>query len=367
MHRFLPDFDGVSRVSLKTLAPASLTGAFWLVFAAHGWRVVDFLAVRSGATALLHGLSPYDDSRRAVLASQHLVYPPLTGYLFVPFAVLPTRLAIVLYLLLSIAAVALALRLLEVRDWRCYAVVALWQPFFLGLIHGVLSPLLVLALAAVWRWRDRIGVAVVVAAAIVAKLFLWPLLLWLVATRRWRLAAAAAAGTLLGLCIPFLGLGANVAWSYVKLIGEEERIFGGTSFSTTALFHALGLSRSSSHAALLCLAFVAEAAIVALARRPDGDRRSFVAAIAAALLLSPIVWSHYFILLLVPIALRSRTFSGLWLVPIGLWGVGSASLGSIWRLVFVLVVVLPVLLTTVRGSSRAQPVLSAEQVAASAS
>jgi len=57
-----------------------------------------------------------------------------------------------------------------------------------------------------------------------------------------------------------------------------------------------------------------------LARRRDGDRLSLGAAIAAALLLSPIVWLHYFVLLLVPLALARPRLSAAWiLLPLPFW------------------------------------------------
>src|SRR5438093_2202647 len=61
--------------------------------------------------ALLHGHSPYPDYG----------YPPLVAFLSVPFA-LVSRPDIFLTVLL-IACVPVALWLLGVRDWRCYAAV----------------------------------------------------------------------------------------------------------------------------------------------------------------------------------------------------------------------------------------------------
>ena len=49
------------------------------------------------------------------------------------------------------------------------------------------------------------------------------------------------------------------------------------------------------------------------------DERSLVLALAAALALSPIVWLHYFVLLLVPIAIARRTFGAIWLIPALFW------------------------------------------------
>jgi hypothetical protein len=50
-------------------------------------------------------------------------------------------------------------------------------------------------------------------------------------------------------------------------------------------------------------------------RRPDGDRRSFGAAILASLVLSPLVWLHYYVVLIAIVALASPTFGPLWLLP----------------------------------------------------
>src|SRR5205814_10129930 len=55
--------------------------------------------------------------------------------------------------------------------------------------------------------------------------------------------------------------------------------------------------------------------VLALAAR----RRSLTLALAASLLLSPIVWLHYFVLLVIPLALRWSRFAPAWLVPLLFW------------------------------------------------
>ena len=57
---------------------------------------------------------------------------------------------------------------------------------------------------------------------------------------------------------------------------------------------------------------------VLFARRDD-DARSFTCAVAATLALSPIVWLHYLVALLVPMAILRPRFSLLWLLPVLLW------------------------------------------------
>jgi hypothetical protein len=53
--------------------------------------------------------------------------------------------------------------------------------------------------------------------------------------------------------------------------------------------------------------------------RNDDDERSFTCAIAATLVLSPIMWLHYLVVLLVPTAIARPWLSLIWLLPVLLW------------------------------------------------
>ena len=53
-------------------------------------------------------------------------------------------------------------------------------------------------------------------------------------------------------------------------------------------------------------------------RRGD-DRGAFCLALAAAVAMTPILWLHYLLLLLVPLAIVRPRFTPLWLLPIVLW------------------------------------------------
>lgn len=53
--------------------------------------------------------------------------------------------------------------------------------------------------------------------------------------------------------------------------------------------------------------------------------RSFVLAVGAALACSPIVWLHYFAILLVPVAISRPRLSPLWFVPLAMWGFGAGT------------------------------------------
>jgi hypothetical protein len=101
-----------------------------------------------------------------------------------------------------------------------------------------------------------------------------------------------------------------------------ERIAGlvqERSYSLFALFRLLGASTTSARIVVATLTVVALAAIFALARGRDGDRRSFVLALGVGLIASPIVWMHYLVLLVVPLALYKPRLAAAWFVPLAYW------------------------------------------------
>ena len=105
----------------------------------------------------------------------------------------PVVLGKALFLVLALGSVLLALDLLGVRDWRCYGLALLTAPVVDTVSLGAISSMLLLGVALAWRYRDRPFVAgAVTAVTAVAKVFVWPLFVWLLATRRFRAALVAA-------------------------------------------------------------------------------------------------------------------------------------------------------------------------------
>ena len=109
--------------------------------------------------------------------------------------------------------IAVALWLLELRDWRCYALTGVFLCTRSAIDLGTIEPVLLLAVAVAWHWRDRaLRAGGAAGVAIVLKLFLWPLAVWLALTRRVRaavvaLAAAVALALVSWATIGFAGIG----------------------------------------------------------------------------------------------------------------------------------------------------------------
>src|SRR5262249_59841645 len=82
-----------------------------------------------------------------------------------------------------------------VRDPRCYALWLLTPMMLSTIAIGNATTLVIFLAAALWRWRDSPWLAAgALVAAIATKLFVAPLVVWLIVTRRYRTAALTLAG-----------------------------------------------------------------------------------------------------------------------------------------------------------------------------
>jgi hypothetical protein len=259
------------------------------------------------------------------------VYPAPAAWFMVPFGLLPWKAAVVAFSLFVIGALFLTLRVLGVRDWRCYGVALASLPGLSSVTIGTLSTAIALCAALAWRYRDRRFVAAAaIVFAVVTKLFLWPLVFWLIATRRFRTALTTI---VMGIVVVFGSwamLGFDGMLQYPRHLGHIAGLEQARSYSPFAAMQMLGASTQVAHLALYGLTVLGIAAIFLIARGPDGDRRSFVAALAVALMLSPIVWLHYLTLVFVVIALFQQRLGVAWMVPLLYWLLpGQDSHGSL--------------------------------------
>jgi alpha-1,2-mannosyltransferase len=298
----------------------------------------DYKPLWEASRHLFQGESPYPAPHAAALHDeQQFVYPPLAAVLAAPLAVLPFGVAAALLAAIEIAATALTLRVLGVRDWRCYGVTFLWYPVIQNFMIGSITSLLALGLAVVWRYRDDRRIATLVSAAVIAaKVFLWPLLFWLVATRRWRTALQSIAVAVVAVVVSWALFGFGGLASYARLLDELSRLEAWKSYSAVAFGLMLGLTTGEARALAVAAGVAALIAVLVVGLRQgdrDADRRAFILAIAAAFLFSPIVWTHYLALLVVPIAITRRTLTPLWFVPLAMWLTTGQSNGHPWRIV----------------------------------
>ena len=162
----------------------------------------DFHAYWLAGRHLLSGAPLYPDATTILGLPDEFRYLPIVAVLFVPFALLPYEIALPIWTLLQVA-IAAAVGFALIRplpfSWRPWA--AAGYVFFLGLVLEVTLGnvnLISLALAlAAWRFRDRaIPAGILLAAAVGLKFLPITLLLFYVASGRWR---PVVAGALIGI------------------------------------------------------------------------------------------------------------------------------------------------------------------------
>ncbi|MCU1656798.1 MAG: hypothetical protein JWO57_1454 [Pseudonocardiales bacterium] len=348
-------FDG--RVAAQATAVCGCVLVVWAVFVRRVGPVDLFVFLRAGR-AVAHGVSPYVDTSSASLWSGHaFVYPYLVAWFFIPFGALSMATAGLVYFLGSVAA-------LVVTVWMIcgpgvgpmpYILALTAEPVVRALQLGTLNVWLLFGLGIAWRYRDRAVLLVsALTAVVVAKLFLLPMLAWLLLTRRVRASAATAllcgAAVVLSCVLADQSLG-----SFARMLSVLSAHEGPQSSSVTALVRSLG----ASNALAVVVALVAAAAVVAAGwtrfHRTRNEAFLFSACVLASIAASPIVWSHYFtLLLLIPLILHWQPRSQLialavtWLVgaPAGVpalgvlhpfpgagwvWGAVAVLLALVWR------------------------------------
>ena len=296
-----------------------------------GWGVpYDLDVFLDAGDDVLAGRSPYvePDAIEETPGSPY-VYPPVLALAVTPLSALPERVADVFVpgvfvSLLLVFAIVGALLLLDARDWRCYPVALLYPVNIEAVEYGALGPVLLLLVAVAWRYRDRTGLAATATAgAVVLKLFLWPLVVWLAVTRR--VSAAVTAVVIAGglALLSWAVIGFSGITDYPRLLRKLVELEAENSYSAFAVLRAVGLPDLVAQAAVIASGIALLVLVRRAAAAPDQieferDRRSLTLAVAAALVLTPILWLHYLSLLLVPIALARPRLSLLWFAPLAL-------------------------------------------------
>lgn len=269
---------------------------------------------------ILAGHSPYPLPVASELNTGNpSVYPPFALLLGLPFSLLPLGVAYWFWVAALVVAVVTTLRILGIRDWRCYMVALGSCPVAFGFALGNIVILLLPFMAYAWRHRERASGGVALGLAIALKIVLWPLLVWLLALRRGR-AAVLAVGTAAAVTLAaWATIGFNGFRDYPRLLAVNDDVYGSHSWSLVAGGVGIGLPLSVARllAALLGLGLLALSLV--LARRPDGDRRAFTLAVIASIVLLPVVWPASLAVLIVPLALVASSANRLWLVLAGLW------------------------------------------------
>ena len=194
------------------------------------------------------------------------------------------------------------------------------QPVITSVRLGTFTPVLLLLAAVAWRWRDRRWIAGgALAAALTLKLFLWPLLVWMIATRRFGAAGIATGLAVVTTVAAWAVIGFEGLTDYPELLRLLTDIVETVGLSLVALGDQAGLPIGVARALPFLVGF--PLLVAGRRRRADdeGDRRAFSIAVIAAIAITPIVWLHYFTLLVAPLALARPRLAWPWALLWAFW------------------------------------------------
>jgi hypothetical protein len=236
------------------------------------------------------------------------LYPPPFAISVLPLAILPLDAATDIWYALHVLALAAACALLPVRTairLASFAVAALAFATIRDLALGNVSVLLLLPLAATWRWLDRPVGSIAMAFVIALKPTMAVYLGWWALRRNWS-ALGWCVGSGLVLILLSLPLVGPVGYAdYLTMMRNVSGILGAPNsldFGSTAL--GLGVTEPLATLAYLCGAVIATLAILLSLRRDP--EVGFMVTLSAALLIAPLLWEHYLAVLMLPAAFLAQ-------------------------------------------------------------
>ena len=284
----------------------------------------DFRAYVAAADRVLAGDPLYDPAVSVAGGFAIYLYPPPFALAMLPFALLPDPLGLAAWLALLVAAFLAGVALLPVRRevrWTIALLAGLCWPFLYSVKLGQVGPLLFLAFAAAWRWRHRPApLAAAIAAGALIKVQPAILFGWALATGRRRAGVLGVAGAGVVALVSALVLGVTTWSDYVELLRRVSTpVTTPHNFTPGAIAFQLGVPEST--AGLIQLASMAAVLGVTVLAwfRLDGEA-SLAVTVVASQLLSPLLWDHYAMLLLIPTALLlERRHWWAVLIPIAGW------------------------------------------------
>ena len=292
---------------------------------------VDFDSFWRSARALLGGGDIYDAGARLVNLN-----PPVWTVIISPFALLDAidayRLFVVISVLVVIGYLAWMAEAVGLRP--AWAVVGgglllLSSPLLATLALGQVYPVLALGLVAAWVWdrRDRLWASGAALGLIVAlKPSLAPVLLWPLVRRRWDAFSGACVAGIVATFVGFVVAGPAATFRYVGVLrdGSANPYWDNASIPSAMARFFTDHPYAQNVADLPWMVYVGYAlgigvVVLTAIRVRDGGEAGLWALVAAALLVSPISWHNYLVLLgpgILLLLARGRTAPALLLLAL---------------------------------------------------
>ncbi|ABW68192.1 hypothetical protein Dole_2388 [Desulfosudis oleivorans Hxd3] len=315
--------------------------ALWLSFLPPYIFMKDMVQDWLLAKALLAGISPYDPL--PVLAARFLgpwsefvilrhpsPHPPIAAIAALPLGLLSCREAAFVWLGFELMCIGVSVYLVlkwwggASLGWATGLTILLiaWAPFGEGLLFGQSNTLVLLLLICAWQTERQWLCGVFIGCSLAIKFMGWPILLFCLLRKKWRVVGTAFAVLIAGHMAAVLVMEADsVRLYYSKVIGSVDAIyrFADGNFSVWSLgwrmfvgisgpfkqsINILPLFANAPMAMpvsfFLTVVFVAGGMLLALKRRDSDVAWALLFCLSAVT--GPISWIHYLVLLLPPAA-----------------------------------------------------------------
>jgi Glycosyltransferase family 87 len=318
------DWGRLAATALPIVAALTLVtvvGSGTLASAQVGTLGFDFLSYDTAVRRFFAGGVLYDQSFDYTGAFGLFYYPPPFVLLAAPLSVLYPPLAAWIFAAILVFTFPVAIAILPIGRtlrWVVLLLGALSWPLVFAIKLGQVGPILLLTFAVGWRWMDRpwrLGVATAIGTAIKiqpALLFGWALL-----TGR-RRALWLGLGVLAVLAILATIVAGPSSWvdqatllaRLSKPIDTPHNVTPGRVAFEAGAGQALAWGVQVANWALVAI-------VVIWATMRCSPVASYMAVVVATQLISPILWDHYALMLLLPVAwLLSRGRRWAVLIPL---------------------------------------------------
>ncbi len=266
----------------------------------------DFLSYDLAVRRFFDGGVLYDQSFDYTGAFGLFYYPPPFVLLAAPLSVLDPALAAWIFTALLVATYAVAVAILPVSRtirWGILLLGGLSWPLVYAIKLGQVGPIILLTFAIGWRWMDRpwrLGASIALGTAIKiqpALLFGWALL----TGRRRAVALGLAVLAVLAILATIVAGPGSWVDQATLLARVSKPIDTPHNFTPGRMAFEAGLGQTVAWAVQIAN-WVLVAAVVLWATLRCTPVASYLAVVVASQLISPILWDHYALMLLLPVA-----------------------------------------------------------------
>ena len=286
-----------------------------IVWSAGSTLGYDFHAYEGAARRLLDGQRLYDPAVDVAGGFAIYLYPPPFALAIVPLAAIGGQAAVWAWTVLLLVAFTAGVAVLPVARtvrWAILLLGALDWPFLYSIKLGQVGPVLFLLFAIGWRVLDRPGhpcgprdraiLGASIGLGALVKVQPGMLVGWAILTTRWRVALVAVVAVVLGAALATVVAGTQPWFDYPALLGRvSSPITTPHNFTPGAVAWQAGVPADVAGAIQAVATLGAIVAVVAAARFATSDA-SYLVAVVASQLISPLLWDHYAMLLLLPVA-----------------------------------------------------------------